>query len=73
MKVSSLSWEELRDLNRNTLENLDEKGLLKSEKEEEVSEVIEKWPFPLYPLDLAPKEISREELEQARAGWSADF
>ncbi len=73
VKVSSLNWEELRHLNRNTLEKLDEKGLLKRDKEEEVSKFIENWPFPLYPLDLAPKEVSREELEQARARWSPDF
>lgn len=73
VKVPSLNWEDLRDLNCRTLEKLDEKGLLEREREEEVSRVIEDWPFPLYPLDLAPKEVNREELEQARARWSPDF
>ena len=73
VKIPSLNWEELCDLNRNTLEKLHEKGLLKREREEELSRVIEDWPFPLYPLDLAPKKVSQEELEQARAHWSPPF
>ena len=73
VKVPSLNWEDLRDLNHDTLDKLDEKGLLKRERAEEVSKVIEDWPFPLYPLDLAPKEVSEEGLEQARARWAPDF
>lgn len=68
-----LSWMELRTLNRQTLENLEQRGLLCSQPEKIYAEVINAWQFPLYDLDLRLIPVDKNVLRQRQENWSLDW
>lgn len=60
------SWQELRKLNRATLEALKNKGLLKEQPEKIYSIIIDKWLFPLYSINIRIITVDKEKLKEKR-------
>ena len=60
------SWQELRELNIKTLEELDKSNLLNTQDDAVCSVIIDRWLFPLYSIDIKIKEINIEKLKEIR-------
>lgn len=70
----TLTWEQLRERNIQTLQWLEEKKLLRAAPDGVCNTVANEWRAPLYPLDLTRLEIDAKELRDAQARWvPADF
>jgi len=70
----TLTWEQLRERNIQTLQWLEEKKLLCAAPDGVCNTVANEWRAPLYPLDLTRLEIDAKELRDAQARWvPADF
>ena len=67
-----LRWDEVVAKNRETLKELERTGLLTSERGDAYATVVERWPFPLYTLDLHAKEVDRNKLRKEQQQWSTD-
>lgn len=66
---SELRWNDVEMKNRETLDELSRRGLLISDHGEAFRTVVERWPFPLYTLDLSPKVVDRKKLQQKQNQW----
>jgi len=60
------SWRQLRDVNLNTLKDLEREGLLKQAPGSVCSMIIDRWLFPLYNLDIRIIKVSKSDLEETR-------
>lgn len=59
------SWHQLQELNIKTLEKLMHHNLLqKPISDDEVSYIIDRWLFPLYSLNLHPKDVDKAKLRE---------
>jgi len=67
--VPELEIEELRKLNRSTLDALDAHGVLRKCADDAGQIIIQRWPFPLYPLDLNLQEIDKKDLRDRQQSW----
>jgi hypothetical protein len=67
-----IKWPDLRQLNVQTLEILEESKLLRVRPNSVYRRVANDWLFPLYPLDLGEIKIDPEELREAQRNWSPD-
>ncbi len=61
--------QELRELNRQTLEALRAKGLLTDTSTATCDAVVERWLFPLYSFDLSPIKVDRDDLRERQRSW----
>ncbi len=63
--VDSLNWyDDLRGLNIQTLEKLNESGLLKEQREDAYAVIIDLWLFPLYQLELEMVKVDKTNLHE---------
>jgi len=63
-------WGEIRVKNLNTIERLSTKGIISKEIDEnEISEILDRWYFPLYSLDLKEKEVDEKDLKEIQRRW----
>ena len=61
-----LERQDLRDLNRRTLETLRAKSLLAGDPRGFSAFVIDRWPFPMWSLDLSPIKVDQDDLRRER-------
>ena len=66
-------WDDVQQLNRRTLEVMEEHDLLAAAPNEVYAPILEYWPFPLWPLDLRLKKVEKEELREIRSQWAPDW
>ncbi|MDE2134178.1 MAG: AbiV family abortive infection protein [Alphaproteobacteria bacterium] len=62
----------LEELNWSTLEALNEVGLLKTDNNDILSTIRNRWQFPLWSLDLRKREVDKETLREIRRQWVPD-
>ena len=60
------SWHQLREINLNTLKDLEEEGLLKETPEPLCQKIVDGWLFPMYDLDISMVRINKTDLEKTR-------
>jgi AbiV family abortive infection protein len=66
----TIQWNDIKGLNLQTLEALDEAGLLRQRGENDYRMAKYDWLFPLFPLDLGPTKVDEEEIQEAQRNWS---
>jgi len=66
-------WATLRDLNYETLEELDDQNLLREQPQEVYSTIVNKWPFPLYSLELKLASVDQAVLREKQRQWVPDW
>jgi AbiV family abortive infection protein len=64
--TDDLHWESLRKLNFQTLEALEQSGLLRSQTDEIYREITNNWLSPLYSLDLRPESVDKDDLRKVQ-------
>lgn len=69
---SGLRWEEVEAKNRETLKELEHKRLPNPDYSNVYGQVVQRWPFPLYTLDLCPKKVDRKILVEIQETWRPD-
>lgn len=62
--------DELERLNWRTIEVLEERGQLAAAPDDIFAVIRDRWPFPLWPLDLRMKQVERESLREVRRRWT---
>ena len=67
-----MRFDELAQLNLRTLEALEERSLLAAAPAEVHAKIRDRWPFPLWPLDLRVRKVERERLREVQRRWSPD-
>lgn len=65
-------WQDLRKINKQILDAMNDKGLLIDQPKEVYNKVINEWLFPLYAIDLKEIPVSREELREIQRKWAPD-
>lgn len=65
--------DELERLNLRTLETLEERGLLAVDESETTELIIDRWLFPLWPLDLRKNPVDRAALREIQSNWTPDW
>lgn len=71
--TDDLSWQELRDFNYQTLEDLKKEKLLQEQSESVYSTIIDRWLFPLYSLDIRIIKVDKSKLREIREQSSFDM
>lgn len=64
------AWHEVRKLNRDTLQAIRQKDLLKTDDDQVLNSIANKWLYPLYPLDLRKEGVDKGELKQLKECWN---
>jgi AbiV family abortive infection protein len=62
-------WVEIRKLNYQTLEELDDKNLLLEQPQEAYHYIIHNWPFPMCSIDLSLASVDKAELRKIQEEW----
>lgn len=62
----SLTFKELRELNNQTLDELNKHDLLREQPDEIFKTIIDLWMFPMYSLDMKILKDNKEELRRIR-------
>lgn len=62
-----------RELNCETLEDLEKNGLLQEQPQEVYATIVNLWLFPLYSIDLKIKEVDQSSLRAIQEKWRPDF
>jgi AbiV family abortive infection protein len=70
---SALTWHEVRELNLATFSRLQAEGITGGGDRESASTLVNRWQFPLYPLDLRPDQVDQKDLEEMRERWQPDW
>ena len=65
-------WSECRDLNRATLERIPAEVVDADLSDQEISRIVNTWPFPMYDVDLRKIDVKLEELRERQRNWSPD-
>jgi len=63
-------WYEIKELNKETLINLESENLLKNIDEPTVSYIIDNWLFPIYSLDTRIIKVEQGKLKDIQNDWS---
>ena len=71
--IPELQWTEIWRQNKRTLECLNQKGLLQERPEGDYQQIVDRWQFPLYALDLSLLRIDIESLREKQRHWSPDW
>lgn len=64
------SWQDIRQLNKETLEELENNQLLENVNEAVKRNIIDKWLFPIYSIDLRIVKVDKEKLREIQENWS---
>ncbi len=64
-----LHWDVIRDLNGETLIQLEKRGLLRETSHEVRERILDRWQFPMYDLDLSLVKVKKEELREMQRNW----
>lgn len=68
------TWIRLRELNHQTLKQMEARGLLREQSETVCQTIIDEWLFPLHSLDLSrPTKVSQSELQEIQENWWPDI
>ena len=67
-----MRFDELEGLNRRTLEELNDRGLLAPVSNQVLETVENRWIYPLWTLDLRVLKVKKEELREVRDRWHPD-
>ena len=63
-------WRKIEEKNLNTIKKLSAKGIVPNEiNENEISDILDRWYFPLYSLDLKIKKVNEKELKEIQRKW----
>ncbi len=65
-------FDELERLNWRTIEVLEERGQLAAAPDDVYAVIRDRWPFPLWPLDLRMKQVERESLREVQRRWTPE-
>lgn len=65
-----MTWMQLRHLNDETLKCLESRSLLKEREDRDYQEIIDYWPFPLYPLDVSLLRVDVAALRERQRLWN---
>ncbi|NWG75665.1 MAG: AbiV family abortive infection protein [Rubrivivax sp.] len=65
----ALTFEELRELNIQTLDILNKRDLLQEQPQSAFSTIIDLWTFPMYSLPMKIVPSNKEELREILASW----
>ena len=68
-----LSWKDLRQLNQQTLIELQSKGFLCKQPAETSVMVIDRWQFPLYDVDLDVIHVDKSALRERQESYWLDY
>jgi hypothetical protein len=68
-----MQWTQLRQLNHGTLERLDSINLLQERSERDYQQLVDRWQFPLYTLDLTFLRVDIEALRERQRLWSPEW
>ena len=71
--TDDLTWRTVQDTNIAILEEMESCLILNDQPSSEYSCVANKWPFPLYDLELKEIKVDKAQLEQVRREWSPDW
>ncbi len=66
----SFSWQDLRTLNKETLEELENKRLLENSNESTERDIIDNWLFPIYSIKIRIVEVDKKKLREIQENWS---
>lgn len=67
---SNTPWGEIKTKNLNTIEKLSAKGIIpEGINKNKINEIVDRWYFPLYSLDLKEKEVNEKELKEIQRRW----
>lgn len=69
----NFSIDRLRELNRETLEDLEKNGFLYGQPKKVYTTIVNYWLFPLYSLDLRVQKVDQSALRNIQKQWSPDF
>lgn len=61
---------QLSKLNYETLKRLDSKCLLQNRDVDDYQQILERWQFPLYSLDLSLSEVDKDALRKRQSDWN---
>ena len=64
--LPEMQWPQLRQLNIDTLERLDSSSLLQKRSDSDYQQLIDRWQFPLYSLDLSLIRVDIESLREKK-------
>jgi len=67
--TSELTIGKLEKHNKRTLETLEKRGFLKKTPDENLTNVMQRWLFPLYSLDLSVKKVKKSKLREIQEQW----
>ncbi len=68
-----MQWTQLRQLNHGTLERLDSLNLLQERSDSDYQQLVDRWQFPLYTLDLSFLRVDVESLRERQRLWSPEW
>ena len=71
--LPEMEWAQLRQLNYDTLERLDSNRLLQERNDSDYQQLIDRWQFPLYALDLSLLRVDIESLREKQRLWTPDW
>jgi AbiV family abortive infection protein len=71
--LETLTREQIRDLNVQTLTRLQEENLLRRTTQQTQAIMVNEWRAPLYPLDLKRIDVKPAELRAAQEQWVPDY
>lgn len=66
----ALTWLQVRDVNIQTLNRLEDEGLLRRASQETYATVANEWRAPLYPLDLRKIDVKPADLREEQEHWA---
>lgn len=66
-------WQRCNQLNLQTIEILNERGLLTRKGAAEAGRLAWDWLFPLHAADLTEIQVARKDLEAIQEAWSPDY
>lgn len=71
--LPEMEWAQLRQLNYGTLARLDSDRMLKECNDSDYQQLIDRWQFPLYTLDLSLLRVDIESLREKQRLWIPDW
>ena len=71
--LPEMKWTQLCQLNHDTLNRLDSRSLLQKRSDSDYQQLIDRWQFPLYTLDLSFLRVDIESLREKQRLWAPDW
>jgi hypothetical protein len=70
--VPEMHWSDCRELNCETIEHVPTDVVDDTLSDDDVSRIINTWPFPMYELDLRKIDVDLNELRERQRNWHPD-